>query len=165
MNRYRVRFVLNHQPTQMEVKDGQTLLRALRELGVTSVKRGCEEGECGACTVLIGSKAYKSCMILAREVEGKEVLTSEGLVTVGSKLHPIQKAFIEEGAIQCGFCTPGMIMATYALLMEHPHPSKEEIMDGLSGNLCRCTGYSSIFRAVEKASKIFDAPQEKEGEA
>lgn len=142
----------------MDVEDSQTLLRALRELGVTSVKRGCEEGECGACTVLIGSKPIKSCMVLAREVEGKEVLTSEGLVGSNGKLHPIQQAFVEEGAIQCGFCTPGMVLAAYALLMEHPNPNKEEIQDGLSGNLCRCTGYASIVRAVEKASKAFDAP-------
>lgn len=113
-------------------------------------KYGCGEGECGACTVLLNGKAVNSCLVLAVEADGCEVLTIEGLSKDG-KLHPIQQAFIDEGAAQCGFCTPGMILAAKALLDENPNPSDEEIKQGLAGNFCRCTGYVSIFRAVKKA--------------
>lgn len=145
---------VNGNQVVWEVGHHETLLHALRDHGITSVKRGCEEGECGACTVLIDREAQKSCLFLALEANGKEVLTSEGLIESTGKLHYIQQAFVDEGAIQCGFCTPGFIMATYALLQKNEEPSDEEIREALSGNLCRCTGYGSIFRAVRKAARV-----------
>lgn len=154
MSEIKVNFILNGRATTYVGEPRTTLLRALRAHGVTSVKRGCEEGECGTCTVLVDGVPMKSCMMLLPEVEGKSVITSEGLVGPNGELHPIQKAFIEEGAIQCGFCTPGMIMSVYALLNENPDPSDEEIKEALSGNLCRCTGYVSIVRAVKKAAAM-----------
>lgn len=154
MSGIKVNFILNGRATTYVGEPRTTLLRALRAHGVTSVKRGCEEGECGTCTVLVDGVPMKSCMMLLPEVEGKSVITSEGLVGPNGELHPIQKAFIEEGAIQCGFCTPGMIMSVYALLNENPDPSDEDIKEALSGNLCRCTGYVSIIRAVKKAAAM-----------
>jgi len=145
-------FVLNGERVEWEVEASDTLLRALRENGLTSVKRGYEEGECGACTVVIDDEAQKSCLVLALEVEGKSVLTTEGLPAAPGKLHPIQQAFVDEGAVQCGFCTPGFIMTTYAFLKAHPNPTDEEIRHALSGNLCRCTGYLSIIKAVKAAA-------------
>ena len=149
-----VHFILNGRPVTFSVEPRTTLLRALREYGVTSVKRGCEEGECGTCTVVIDDLAQKSCMVLALEAEGKSVLTVEGLVGPKGELHPIQQAFVDEGAIQCGFCTPGMIMSAYAFLRKTPDPTEEEIRVALAGNLCRCTGYIPIFRAVQKAAAV-----------
>ena len=149
-----VHFILNGRPVTFSVEPRTTLLRALREYGVTSVKRGCEEGECGTCTVVIDDLAQKSCMILALEAEGKSVLTVEGLVGPKGELHPIQQAFVDEGAIQCGFCTPGMIMSAYAFLRKTPDPTEEDIRVALAGNLCRCTGYIPIFRAVQKAAAV-----------
>ncbi|MGC9489925.1 MAG: (2Fe-2S)-binding protein [Thermovirgaceae bacterium] len=149
-----VNLVLNGKPVTLEVEPRTTLLRALREVGVTSVKRGCEEGECGTCTVLLDGKLQKSCMVLAVEAEGKKVVTSEGLLGPDGELHPVQKAFVEEGAIQCGFCTPGMVLAAVDLLSRYPDPTDEQIKEGLSGNLCRCTGYVSIIRAVHKAASM-----------
>ncbi len=145
-------FVLNGERVEWEVEASDTLLRVLRENGLTSVKRGCEEGECGACTVVIDDEAQKSCLVLALEVEGKSVLTTEGLPAAPGKLHPIQQAFVDEGAVQCGFCTPGFIMTTYAFLKAHPNPTDEEIRHALSGNLCRCTGYLSIIKAFKAAA-------------
>ena len=121
------------------------------------MKRGCEEGECGTCTVVVDDLAQKSCMMLALEAEGKSVLTVEGLVGPKGELHPIQQAFIEEGAIQCGFCTPGMIMWSYAFLRKTPDPSEDEIRAALAGNLCRCTGYTKIIQAVKLASSRLPA--------
>jgi carbon-monoxide dehydrogenase small subunit len=149
-----VSFTLNGKAVTLEVEPRTTLLRALREYGVTSVKRGCEEGECGTCTVIMDGALQKSCMVLALEAEGSFILTSEGLVGPGGELHPVQRAFVEEGAIQCGFCTPGMILAVVDLLHHHPDPTDEQIKTGLSGNLCRCTGYASIIRAVHKAVSL-----------
>ena len=149
-----VHFILNGRPVTFSVEPRTTLLRALREYGVTSVKRGCEEGECGTCTVVIDDLAQKSCMILALEAEGKSVLTVEGLVGPKGELHPIQQAFVDEGAIQCGFCTPGMIMSAYAFLRKNPDPTEEDIRVALAGNLCRCTGYIPLFRAVQKAAAV-----------
>ena len=149
-----VTFTLNGKPVTASVEPRTTLLRALWEMGTTSVKRGCEEGECGTCTVLVDEIPQKSCMLLAYEVEGKSVLTSEGLVAPDGSLHPVQQAFVDEGAIQCGFCTPGMVLASYALLRKKPNPTEKEVKEYLSGNLCRCTGYAGIFRAVHKAAKI-----------
>lgn len=148
-----VELILNGRKASLKVNDNTTLLNALREYGITSLKRGCEEGECGACTVIIDGQPVKSCLILSPEVEGRDVLTVEGLMDDG-KLHPIQQAFIDEGAIQCGYCTPGMIMSTYAMLLRNPDPDEEEIREALSGNLCRCTGYLSIIRAVKKSAKL-----------
>lgn len=154
MAKREVRFTLNGRPVIYEVEPRTTLLRALREYGVTSVKRGCEEGECGTCTVLLDDVPVKSCTVLALEVEGRTVLTVEGLVSKDGKLHPVQQAFIERGGIQCGFCTPGMVLTTYALLRENPDPSEDEIRRALAGNLCRCTGYVGIFRAVKRAAEL-----------
>ena len=139
-----INVILNGKPVTLEVEPRTTLLRALREFGITSVKRGCEEGECGTCTVLLDGKLQKSCMVLAVEAEGKKIVTSEGLLGPDGELHPVQKAFVEEGAIQCGFCTPGMVLAAVDLLNRHPDPTDDQIKEGLSGNLCRCTGYVSI---------------------
>lgn len=147
-----VQFILNGKPVTFSVEPRTSLLRALREYGLTSVKRGCEEGECGTCTVVIDDVPQKSCMVLALEAEGKSVLTAEGLIGPKGELHPVQKAFIEEGAIQCGFCTPGMVMSAYAFLRKNLNPTEEEIRTALAGNLCRCTGYIPIFRAVRRAA-------------
>jgi carbon-monoxide dehydrogenase small subunit len=149
-----VNFTLNGRAVSCFAEPRTTLLRALRAMGTTSVKRGCEEGECGTCTVLVDGAPQKSCMMLAYEAEGRSVMTAEGLVAPDGTLHPIQQAFIDEGAIQCGFCTPGMILVTYALLRDNPSPTDEEIKRSLSGNLCRCTGYEGIFRAVRKAKEF-----------
>ena len=154
MSKRSVSFTLNGKPVSLEVEPRTTLLRALREHGVTSVKRGCEEGECGTCTVLLDDVLQKSCMVLALEAEGRSVVTTEGLLGPKGELHPVQQAFIDEGAIQCGFCTPGMILSVVDLLRRHPEPTDEQIRVGLSGNLCRCTGYTGIFRAVRKAAAL-----------
>ena len=154
MSKRSVSFTLNGKPVSLEVEPRTTLLRALRDHGVTSVKRGCEEGECGTCTVLLDEVLQKSCMVLALEAEGRSVVTTEGLVGPKGQLHPVQQAFIDEGAIQCGFCTPGMILSVVDLLRRHPEPTEEQIRVGLSGNLCRCTGYEGIFRAVRKAAAL-----------
>ena len=126
----------------------KTLLEVLREdLGLTGTKRACDLGTCGACTVLINGKPHLSCLTLAADAQGKEILTIEGLSQDG-ELHPLQKAFVDQGAIQCGFCTPGMILTAKAFLEEHPHPSEEEVKKAISGNLCRCTGYVKIVEAI-----------------
>jgi len=149
-----VKFTLNGRVVSASIEPRATLLRALRAMGTTSVKRGCEEGECGTCTVLLDGVPQKSCMLFAYEADGRSVITSEGLVAPDGTLHPIQQAFIDEGAIQCGFCTPGMILVSYALLRSNPCPTDQEIKRHLSGNLCRCTGYEGIIRAVRKASEL-----------
>ena len=129
----------------------KTLLEVLREdLGLTGTKRGCDLGTCGACTVLIEGKPYLSCLTLAVDVQGKNIITIEGLSLEG-KPHPLQEAFVEKGAIQCGFCTPGMIMTAKALIDENPHPSEIEVKRAISGNLCRCTGYIKILEAILSA--------------
>lgn len=126
-----------------------SLARVLREeFGLTGVKVGCDEGMCGACTVLIDNKAVKSCLYLAMKAKGREIVTIEGLKGKNGELHPIQEAFVEHFAIQCGYCTPGTIMAAKALLDENPNPTEEEVKEWLSGNLCRCTGYTKIIEAV-----------------
>ncbi|MGA2465919.1 MAG: (2Fe-2S)-binding protein [Thermodesulfobacteriota bacterium] len=131
----------------------KTLVRVLRDdLGLTGVKEGCNTGSCGACTVLIDGKAVKSCLVLASQTKGKEILTIEGLGKNG--LHPLQQAFVERFAIQCGFCTPGMILAAKGLLDENPNPTMEDVKLGLSGNLCRCTGYVKIVEAVLVAAEM-----------
>jgi len=131
----------------------KTLLEVLREdLGLTGTKRGCDLGTCGACTVLIEGKPYLSCLTLAADVQGKKILTIEGLSQKG-ELHPLQKAFVEKGAIQCGFCNPGMILTAKAFLEEQPHPSEGELKKAISGNLCRCTGYVKIVEAILSVSE------------
>ena len=143
-----VAFAVNGEPRRLAVSPWATLLDVLRkELELTGTKLGCGEGECGACSVILNGKVVNSCLVLAAECEGSEVLTIEGLEADG-RLHPIQEAFVENGAVQCGFCTPGMIMATYALLDANPSPMEVEVRRGLEGNLCRCTGYRKIVDAV-----------------
>jgi len=146
-------FILNGEPVQVEIEPHLTLLELLRnELELTGTKEGCGMGECGACTVLLDGKAINSCILPALEVEGKGVTTIEGVADDKGGLHPIQKAFIEYGAIQCGFCTPGMVLSAKALLDENPKPTEEEIRNGIAGNLCRCTGYLQIVQAIKAAS-------------
>ena len=145
-------FVLNSKPVKLQIRPEETLLQALRlGLGHTCVKASCEVGECGACTVLLGGVAVKSCTILAAQCEGMEVLTIEGL-SDGEKLHPLQQAFIDHNALQCGYCTPGFILTALALLQRNPSPTREEIKEAISGNLCRCTGYAQIIEAIEACS-------------
>jgi len=144
-----IKFMLNGKPVELEVPPHWTLLKLLREkLGLTGTKEGCGIGECGSCTVLLDGVPVNACMVLAPKVEGKEVETIEGLGTRES-LHPLQKSFIEHGAIQCGFCTPGILMSSKALLEEKSNPTREEIKEAISGHLCRCTGYHQIIEAIE----------------
>ena len=139
---------VNSEEKEILTEVNKTLLEMLREdLGLTGTKRGCDLGTCGACTVLIEGKPYLSCLTLAVGVQGKKILTIEGLAKEG-ELHPLQKAFVEKGAIQCGFCTPGMILTSKAFLDENPHPSEGEVKKAISGNLCRCTGYVKIVEAI-----------------
>ncbi len=148
-----LRFRLNGRDLTVETPPGRRLLDLLREdLGLTGTKEGCGEGECGACTVLVDGKPRLACLTAAIHVEGKDVLTIEGLAATG-KLHPLQEAFIATAGVQCGFCTPGLIMAAYALLQETPRPTRDEIRDYLGGNLCRCTGYAQVVEAVERAAR------------
>jgi aerobic-type carbon monoxide dehydrogenase small subunit (CoxS/CutS family) len=149
----KVAFKINGKPITLEVHGETRLLWLIRtELGLTGTKFGCGEGYCGACTVLVNGKAERSCQLTAKDIEGKELLTIEGLAN-GGNLHPLQKAFIDHGALQCGFCTPGMILRAYSLLLENPEPSKEEIIRGMDGNLCRCGAHPRILLAMQKAGK------------
>jgi carbon-monoxide dehydrogenase small subunit len=144
---------VNGTPYEVAIEPQQSLLQLLREeLHLTGTKEGCSEGECGACTVLLDGKTVDSCLIFALEAQGREVMTIEGLAQ-GDQLHPVQKAFAEYGAVQCGFCTPGMILAAKALLDSNPHPTEMEIRQGISGNLCRCTGYVKIVEAIQAAAR------------
>jgi carbon-monoxide dehydrogenase small subunit len=148
-----IELTVNGTPRSVEITPSMRLLDMLRNvLGLTSVKEGCSEGECGACTVLLDGKAVTSCTVLAVQARGKSVVTIEGLSSDGA-LHPIQQAFVDHDAIQCGFCTPGMIMSAYALLKHTPSPTREEIQRGIEGNLCRCTGYLPIIDAIEDAAR------------
>lgn len=143
---------VNGEEKEILTEMHRTLLEVLREdLGLTGTKRGCDLGACGACTVLIEGKPYLSCLTLAADVQGKKIITIEGLAQDGEP-HPLQKAFIEKGAIQCGFCTPGMILTAKAFLDEHPHPSEGEVKRAISGNICRCTGYIKIVEAILSVS-------------
>lgn len=144
-----IRFILNGKEVEVEVPPHWTLLQVLREkLGLTGTKEGCGIGECGACTVLLDGMPVNSCLILAPKVDGRKVETIEGLGNRES-LHPLQESFVEFGAVQCGFCTPGMLMSAKSLLEKNPHPTREEIKEAISGNLCRCTGYQQIIEAIE----------------
>ncbi len=143
---------VNGQTYEVETQPWRTLAEVLRDqLNLTGTKISCAEGHCGACTVIINGKAVNSCLMLISEAQGKEILTIEGL-SKGGELHPIQDAFVTHGAVQCGFCTPGIIMGAKAFLLENPDPSEEEIKKALSGHLCRCTGYVQIIEAVKAAA-------------
>lgn len=145
-------FTLNGSPVTVTSPANVTLLDLLRDrLGLTGSKKGCEVGECGACTVLLDGKAVNSCLVLAPVVEGRTVLTIEG-VAQGDELHPIQRALVDAGAVQCGYCTPGMVLSLKALFDANPRPSREEVVTAISGNLCRCTGYTKIIAAAESLS-------------
>ena len=147
----KIQCMINGQHVERDIDADTRLLDFIREtLHLTGTKEGCGEGECGACTVLMDGKAVNSCLVLAMQADGANVITVEGLAE-GHALHPIQQAYVETGAVQCGFCTPGFIMATYALLQDTPDPTEEEILAGLEGNLCRCTGYAKILEAVKLA--------------
>jgi aerobic-type carbon monoxide dehydrogenase small subunit (CoxS/CutS family) len=148
-----ISFKLNGKTTTLNVEGDRTLLWVLRtDLGLTGTKFGCGESLCGACTVIVNREAVRSCRIPVREIRGKEVVTIEGLAGNGS-LHPLQKAFIEQGALQCGFCTSGMIMTAYGLLLKNPKPTREQIIAGMDNNLCRCGAHKRIIEAIEIASK------------
>lgn len=148
-----VHFFVNNKSIQLETAPDRRLLDILREdLLLTGTKEGCSEGECGACTVLLDNEAVHACLILAIQLEGCHITTIEGLAASG-ELDALQKAFIDEIAIQCGFCTPGMILSVKALLMKNPHPNRDEICRALAGNLCRCSGYQQIIRAINKVAE------------
>ncbi|MGD2058321.1 MAG: (2Fe-2S)-binding protein [Anaerolineales bacterium] len=153
MTQHTISFTLNGTKDVRQVRSNLTLLRFLREqLGVMGVKSGCDTGECGACTVLLNGEPVNACLVLAVEVDNAEIVTVEGL-SEDDHLDPLQQAFIDHNGIQCGFCTPGILISAKALLDRNPHPSREEIKNALRGNLCRCTGYVGIIDAVEAAAK------------
>ena len=155
-----IKLNVNGKEHRLEVPVNRTLLQALRDdLKMTETKYGCGTGECGGCTVLVdGKDSICSCLTLAVEAEGRHITTVGGLTRDG-ELHPIQQAFIDEGAIQCGYCTPGMVMKTASILANNPTPSEEEIRRGLEGNICRCTGYEKIVRAVQRAGRMIENSQ------
>ncbi len=157
MNKHVIRFTLNGEPVEAYVDDSISMLDFLRDqMNLTGTKRGCEEGECGACSILLDDRVVTSCMMLASEADGHDIVTIEGVMRNG-ELHPLQKEFIDKWALQCGFCTPGMILSAKALLLKNPHPSEEEIRLALSGNICRCSGYVQIVRAVRRAAQELEA--------
>ena len=143
---------INGVPRSMAADAGETLLAILRREGYVSVKKGCGAGDCGACAVLLNGRAVNSCLVLAAKADGAEIVTAEGLAT-SDGLHPLQEAFVDEGAVQCGYCTPGMLMSAIDLLTRNPDPSEDEIKEAISGNLCRCTGYAKQIRAIQIAAR------------
>ena len=144
---------VNGESYDVAVKPNRTLLEVLREeLGLTGTKEGCDAGDCGTCTVLLDGQPVPSCLVLAIDAQGKDILTIEGMAN-GPELHPIQKAFVDYGAIQCGFCSPGMMLTAKALLDRNPNPSEAEVREAISGNLCRCTGYVKIIEAIMVAAQ------------
>jgi aerobic-type carbon monoxide dehydrogenase small subunit (CoxS/CutS family) len=159
MKRQEVVLNVNRINYNVEIEPWRTLVEVLREtLGLTGTKRSCSEGECGACTVLMDGRPVASCLVLAVDAQGKEIVTIEGL-SDGEKLHPLQEAFVKHGAIQCGFCTPGMVLSAKALLDENPKPTPMEVRKAISGNLCRCTGYQQIVDAILAAAKTMNHEQ------
>ncbi len=157
MEERKIHFKVNGNPVEVSVKSNMTLADLLRtKLSMTGTKKGCERGNCGACTVVMNGKAVLSCLVLAPRADGADILTVEGLGT-STNLHPLQQAFIDRGAIQCGFCIPGMFMSAKALLDENPKPTREDVKKAIAGNLCRCTGYTrqidAILDAAQKLSK------------
>lgn len=154
MSIHRINLTVNGSTEVIDVPSNMTLLQALREkLALTGTKNGCAAGECGACTVIMNGEPVNSCMVLAVECEGAKITTVEGLAKNG-KLDPIQEAIIETGGVQCGFCTPGVLISARALLDRNPQPTEAQIRDALVGNLCRCTGYARIVQAVQKAAQV-----------
>ncbi len=154
----RLELTVNGRPRSIEVAPHHTLLEVLRDdLGLTGTKECCLVGECGACTVLVDEVSVDSCLVLAVEAAGTSVTTVEGLAS-GDRLHPLQQAFLDTGAVQCGFCIPGQLVAAQALLAHTPHPSRAEVEEGLAGNLCRCAGYEQIIEAVFAAAAAIEAP-------
>ena len=153
MNKIKLTMIVNKQTLETEIEPNARLLDVLRDdFGFTGVKEGCGIGECGACTVIMNGRKVNSCMILAAQAQNAEILTIEGVENPDGSLHPIQEAFVKAGAVQCGFCTPGMVISSYRLLSENPDPSEDEIKEAISGNLCRCTGYKQIINAVKIAA-------------
>jgi len=151
--KHNIRLTVNGETYTVAVEPRESLLDVLRDkLSLTGTKKGCDRGDCGACTIIMDGKPVNSCLVLAVEADGKELLTIEGLANKG-QLHPVQEAFIQYGAIQCGYCTPGMIMSAKALLDENPSPTEEEIKRAIGGNFCRCTGYVKIVDAIKKAAE------------
>lgn len=154
-----IRLTINGETVEAAVEPNHTLLQFLREdLGLTGTKHGCGLGDCGACTVIMEGRAVNSCLVLAIQANGKDILTIEGMAD-GATLHPIQQAFVDKGAIQCGFCTPGMILSAKALLDSNPKPTEMEIRTAISGNLCRCTGYQKIVEAIEAAAETMSSEE------
>ncbi len=150
---WRLKCTVNGNPIDLEVEQDTTLLDVLRDrLGLTGTKGSCLEGECGSCTVIVDGEAVNSCLVLAPQMQGRSVETIEGL-THGDKLHVLQEKFLESGAVQCGYCTPGLIMAAKALLDRTPEPTEEQFFEGMEGNICRCTGYSAISDAIRSAAR------------
>ncbi|MFC1834131.1 (2Fe-2S)-binding protein [Thermodesulfobacteriota bacterium] len=160
-----IKFSVNGDSVEVEIEPHWPLLRVLREeLELNGAKMGCGEGECGACTVLVDGKPINSCIYPAMEAEGREVSTIEGLISKENRLHPLQEAFLEKAGVQCGFCTPGMIMSAKALLDENPDPSEDEIRHAIAGNFCRCTGYVQIVESVDYAAKLISGgPNQADG--
>ncbi len=153
MSRHNIVLSVNGKRTSLEVESDRSLLDVIREdLKLTGTKRGCDSGDCGACTVLLNGKPVNSCLVLAVQADGQDVATIEG-VALDDELHPIQEAFIEHGAVQCGFCTPAMIMTAKVLIQETPQPTREEIKKAISGTLCRCTGYVQIIDAIQSCGQ------------
>lgn len=153
MNEIAITFTINGRPVSLKTTPTRTLLQVLREdLGLTGTKDGCSQGDCGVCVVVMDGKAVNSCLVLAPQAQNCEIVTVEGLSENG-KLHPLQRWFAEKWAFQCGFCTPGMLMSAYALLLQNPDPTEEEVKTAIEGNLCRCTGYRPIVDAVLQASE------------
>ena len=149
----KVSFELNGKDVTVETRPNQTLVDLLRdELGITSVKKGCEQGECGACTLMVDGVAVTSCIVLAPQVQGRKVTTLEGLED-DPLMEKLRAAYVENGAVQCGFCTPGMLISSYALLKVNPKPTQEEVKIGIEGNICRCTGYTKIIAAIHDAAE------------
>ncbi len=163
MANHSITITVNGGRERLDVPSNMTLLQLLREkLAFTGTKNGCTAGECGACTILMNGEPVNSCMVLAVEADGAEIVTVEGLADDG-QLTPMQEAFVEHNAVQCGFCTPGMLISAHALLKRNPHPTEEEIRLAMVGNLCRCTGYLRIIKAVQAASKRASQSQDKGG--
>lgn len=154
-----IKFVVNEKKYEVEIDENMRLLDVLRDkLGLIGTKEGCGEGECGACTVIMDGKTVNSCLVMGFQADGSNITTIEGLEKNG-KLHPVQKAYIETGAVQCGFCIPGMVLSTKALLDKNPNPNDEEIREGISGNLCRCTGYNKMLEATKIAQKYMEGEE------
>ncbi|MGF7060930.1 (2Fe-2S)-binding protein [Brassicibacter mesophilus] len=148
--KHKICFTINNERVEHEVVPNMTLLKMLREdFDFTGAKEGCGQGECGACTVLVDGKPVNACLMLAVDADGRDILTVEGLAN-GNELDQLQMSFITNGALQCGYCTPGMIMSAKGLLLENPNPTEQEIKDAISGNLCRCTGYKKIIEAIKE---------------